>query len=112
MSTPSEAQLAKLRLRMDAIRSRGRRHFIVWRGILGFGLPWGISMAAFAYFASTDAFFAPFVSRAVPRWLGWLLYILPFGFLAGALWGVWMWRTFERKNWFVPPNAGDGPSPA
>lgn len=111
MKAPTEAQLKRRREDVVIIRARGRRHFIVLRGILGFGLPWSIFMAAGAFFTSAYSYRAPYVSQALPRWLGWLLFVLPFGLLAGAGWGWYMWRMFERKNWFLPPATDDGSRP-
>jgi hypothetical protein len=52
--------------------------------------------------------YAPWVSHSLPRILGWVLVMVPFGVVAGYVWGRWMWRSLERRNWGISP--GDGTS--
>ena len=103
MKKLTEAQLAKYRQRVAALRARGPRRFIVHWGVLGFGVPWSVAMAlSFAYL---DMYIAPFLPPVVPKWICWLLVMLPFGLLAGVIFGKLMWREIERGNWFLPTNA-------
>ena len=68
-------------------------------------MPWAVVMAGFAYFTSTNSFYPPFAPNGLHRGIAWLIFILPFGIVAGAFWGRSMWRTFEKKNWFLPPES-------
>ena len=94
------------------IRARGRSAFVWRRGVLGFGLPWAFAMAAFAYYAFSPDFHAPLVGGAMPRFLGWLALLLPFGLGAGYLWGRLTWWQFERRGWYLPPAADEPPTRA
>lgn len=78
----SPEQLARQREFVAAARARGPRAFIVRRGVLGFGLPWALAMAAWNYFSdSSDA--SPWAAlRFVHPLAAWIVLMLPFGVLA------------------------------
>jgi hypothetical protein len=72
--------------RMAVIRSRGRSAFIWRRGVLGFGVPWTFAMALMADFATND-FKRPLVGHALLRLASRIVFLLPFGAIAGLFWG-------------------------
>lgn len=82
--------------RAIAFHARGRTHYVLHFGLLRFGLPWAVVMGVLGYFGSAGGY-PPLVPAAVPRLLAWLLFLLPFGALAGVGWGLWMWPTFDRN---------------
>ena len=84
------------------IRKGGLRAFVLRRGVIGFGVPFGLLMTAFMYFSVAGARLP--TGREDLKELGLLLTVLlPMGLVAGALWAGTMWLYFEWRNWFDSP---------
>lgn len=80
--------------------AQARTSFVRRHGMLGFGLLWGIGMAAKATWdAVPDHTLAGLMTLAVLRRLAFALALyLPAGFLTGYLWGRLMWRLFTPRT--------------
>lgn len=72
------------------VRAKGRRSFILKRGVLFWGLFMAVSMAIFQVLIDD----APFQWGALLRQLGINLIIYPIG---GYAWGAWMWWYMDRR---------------
>ena len=108
MKRPCKEALERWRPRAAQIRSRGLLRFILREAIL-LGVPWSVFMAGVNYF-TMETSSVPFVSPSVHPAIAWFIYTLPFGVLAGVLWALWMWRTFQKKNWFLEEDAAAPPA--
>src|SRR5438045_2673572 len=69
-------------------RSLGRRHFILVRGVCGWGGLTFIFMSTFSFFQHSGFNPAFWMSVIVG------LFICP---LAGYTWGAWVWRSAEKR---------------
>jgi hypothetical protein len=78
------------------LRRMGRARFIVFFGVLGWGLPFGL------LFPFLFALLARLVEPQGPTYLaivGWMLpRMLPIGMLGGAVFGWWIWRSGEKGH--------------
>ena len=79
-----------------ALHARGQQHFVRHVGVLRFGLPSAALLAMSAYFYMGRTY-PPFISRAVPAAVAWLMVSIPFGLLAGYWFGNAMWHSFDRS---------------
>ena len=101
---PSERQ----RARLAVIRARGRKAFIWRQGVLGYGLPWGVIMAAILPWLNGND--RPFPGRPLLRFATVLWLFVPLGMISGVFWGRRMWRFYESKNWYeLSPLATERP---
>lgn len=87
MDTPTPKHLERWR----KIRAKGKRHFVLMYGVLGFGL------TAFALSTVADYYghAAKFASNSGHFWEPGFSLLL--WFLIGFGWGLWMWRYMERR---------------
>ena len=85
------------RQRFIEIRRRGRARYVLYFGVLRFGGLWAFLMAVLWYFL-LRGYYPPLVSHSLPRIVAMLIFWLPFGILAGFVYGWWMWRIFERNT--------------
>ena len=88
---------AELRHRAADLRSRGRAQYVWHYGVLAVALPIAGVAATFLTLMTSDQ--PPVIEDAMPRWLGWVVVLLPLGMAVGVSWGLLMWRLFVR-DWF------------
>jgi len=65
-------------------RSKGRTHFVWFRGVLGWGLPMFVIMTAFNLRRAPSSLTLTLIVNAI---------IWPIG---GYIWGAWMWAASEK----------------
>ena len=68
-----------------------RRRFILWRGVIGLGLPGCLLWCAWMARPFTP------VGEFLVRWASWML-TLPVWLGGGYIWGVYMWRWVRKKQ--------------
>jgi hypothetical protein len=70
----------------EQVRSKGRDHFIWYRGVLGWGVPFAITMIVWQWYRKgwDELYFSG-------------LFYLIFGPVGGYFWGAWMWKWLEKK---------------
>jgi len=93
---------ARQRVRLAAIRARGRKAFVWRQGVLGFGIPYAVAMGLIMPWLT--GYSRPFPGHPVLHVTAMIVFYAPLGVLAGFWWGRWMWRYYESKNWFEPPS--------
>ena len=99
----------ELRLNQAArIRRDGKARYVWRNGLLRFWLPLG-ALAAVLLTLLVPGHRPPLLGGA-PTLVGWLFILLPAGAVAGAAWGTWMWRLYER-SWFTRLDARQDPTP-
>jgi hypothetical protein len=78
--------------RRKRIRAKGRKHFIFYTGILG----WGMSVFLLTTFWHWYVDYGWHVPRRVDLYLSILLG-LPIWSVAGYMWGAFMWKRFIEE---------------
>lgn len=81
-SSKHERRLEKSR----RLRERGRRHFIVWSGVIGWGVPTALLFSVGMAWWLADRTFLDVAPLAIV--------VFPIG---GYFWGAVMWSWFERE---------------
>ncbi len=90
------------------VRARGRAQY-VWRtGILRVGLP--VALLGALILARVAPVRPPGLADGLPLVLGWAVLLVPIAVAAGTLFGMWMWRLYER-HWFPRLDADQRVSP-
>jgi hypothetical protein len=80
------------RERWQQQRAKGKKHFVIYRGILGWGGIMFVSMSALDYyslFGWTLTFDSAYASKLVLNLILWPV--------AGLVWGIWVWESLERR---------------
>ena len=80
---------------LTAMRDRGRTAFILRTGVLGFGLAVAVVKTILAY-SGFNEWRQPEL-EPLARFGYWFVRMLPLGLLAGATWGVFMWRQESKR---------------
>ena len=108
MSNKAPKQLTEQqRRRFLEIRRRGRGRYIRDYGIVRFGSLWATLMAGL-WCLVTSGSYPPLGPRGPTPFFAWLVYMIPFGILAGWVYGWWMWRIFERNTRAMVEDSSDG----
>jgi hypothetical protein len=89
-------------------RANGRALYVLWRGVIGRGLPLAALALAAVALVGLRAPGPPAWWGWVPAPVAWAAVLAPGGAAAGALWGLWAWRRMNRR-W--PPQPGEWPPP-
>jgi len=95
------------RRRFIEIRRRGRARYILYYGVLRFGVFWTI-LTGLLWSILVPGSYPPLGPRDLPRILAWIIYMIPFGVLGGWAYGSWMWRIFERNTRSMADDPPDG----
>ena len=72
------------RAHWEKMRSGGKVRYVIYQGVLGWGLFMAIAMTVYAL-----------VARTAEPWLSIAANFVVYP-LAGGLWGLWMWSSSER----------------
>ncbi|NGM84792.1 hypothetical protein G5B47_20525 [Paenibacillus sp. 7124] len=80
------------RSKWEKIRSKGRKHFLFYRGVIGWGIPTAIIFTFFTELLENDhsiTFDYSFYMSLLKT-----LIILP---VCGYFWGLWVWKWTEKN---------------
>lgn len=83
------------RERLTAMRRRGRTAFMLRTGVLGFGLALAVVKTILAY-SGFNEWRQPEL-EPLARFGYWFVRMLPLSLLAGATWGLFMWRQESKQ---------------
>ena len=92
---PPAALTPRRRERLTAIRGGGRTAFILWTGVLGFGLTLAVVKTIVVY-AGFYEWRQPEL-EPLPRFGYWFIRMVPLSLLLGAIWAFIVWRVESKR---------------
>ncbi len=81
----SSSKQARRLERLRQVRARGRWHFILWRGVVGWGVSTAVLYSLLMAWLEADRTFFDYASFALVRFP-----------IVGFFWGAFMWWWSER----------------
>ncbi|QGX39677.1 hypothetical protein [Permianibacter aggregans] len=78
----------------QAVRAKGKQHFVLYHGVLGWGLWMFVVMTTWNHFRAADYAW----QNVEPSWFSVLLNLIVWS-IGGYAWGALTWTLSEQRFW-------------